>query len=483
MPEIRTIVIDKVFSVDSSQRKFSLRILCLAALLVTLLGSMQALRAETIYAPDCSQAAVQGAIDSSATGDTVIIPSGECTWSGSVSIPNDRKITLAGMGMDETVITREPQGNVLSLNRSGSRVTGIGFTNGLIVTEGYDFRIDHCRVSLADWSNGITVQSRNIRSPNTHTSQGVIDNCIFENMRVLAGGTNYMLGGDDSQHDLWINSLDLGGEEAVYIEDNVFTGGTNAVDANYGGRFVFRYNTVTDSDIEAHSVQGDNRATRKWEIYRNNIRQTEGFQQVFLRGGTGVFFDNDLSGTVYFRLDNVRSFRDGGSNAGRCDGTSSWDGNLDETGWPCRDQIGTGGDMSRMSGLSNGPTQILVPAYFWNNYRGGSLFSAGVVNDSGEHIKPNRDFYDFVNSGFDGSEGVGRGTYANRPETCTPGVGYWATDRGSWNRSGSGGQGALYTCNEDSQWELHYVPYAYPHPLRSSSTAKPQPPSDLSVGQ
>src|SRR5213076_1545599 len=37
--------------------------------------------------------------------------------------------------------------------------------------------------------------------------------------------------------------------------------------------------------------------------------------------------------------------------------------------------------------------------------------------------------------------GIGHGTLANRPTTCTTGVGYWASDQGSWNTSGSGGNG------------------------------------------
>jgi hypothetical protein len=44
-------------------------------------------------------------------------------------------------------------------------------------------------------------------------------------------------------------------------------------------------------------------------------------------------------------------------------------------------------------------------------------------------------------------------------------VGYWATDQGSWNQSGSGGQGVLYTCTATNVWALTYTPYTYPHPL------------------
>jgi len=49
-------------------------------------------------------------------------------------------------------------------------------------------------------------------------------------------------------------------------------------------------------------------------------------------------------------------------------------------------------------------------------------------------------------------------------------VGYWATDQGSWNQSGSGGQGVLYKCTATNTWTLYYTPYTYPHPLQGGST-------------
>jgi hypothetical protein len=87
----------------------------------------------------------------------------------------------------------------------------------------------------------------------------------------------------------------------------------------------------------------------------------------------------------------------------------------------------------------------------------------------------NRDFYmgtrgqtaqTSPTSPFDGSSGTGWGTLANRPTTCTPSVGYFATDQGNWNSSGNGfGQGELFVCTATNTWSLHYTPYTYPHPL------------------
>ena len=69
---------------------------------------------------------------------------------------------------------------------------------------------------------------------------------------------------------------------------------------------------------------------------------------------------------------------------------------------------------------------------------------------------------------------------ANRPTTCTTGVGYWATDQGSWNQSGQacvgngagagqGCQGELFTCISTNTWSNTYTPYTYPHPLISNT--------------
>jgi hypothetical protein len=78
--------------------------------------------------------------------------------------------------------------------------------------------------------------------------------------------------------------------------------------------------------------------------------------------------------------------------------------------------------------------------------------------------------------------GVGFGTLANRPATCTAGVGYFATDQGSWNTSTSnpqgvqqnGADGLLYTCTSTDTWTLYYTPYTYPHPLNTDE-GDPEP--------
>jgi hypothetical protein len=121
------------------------------------------------------------------------------------------------------------------------------------------------------------------------------------------------------------------------------------------------------------------------------------------------------------------------------------------------------------------PPQESAPAYLWLNRRESDISRVEVIDGSTDHVKENRDYFEEV-EGFDGTVGVGVGLLSARPSTCAVGVGYWATDQGNWNKSGSGDQGVLYKCTSTNSWELYYTPYEYPHPFRSLAA-----PSNLRV--
>ena len=222
----------------------------------------------TIPAQSAARGDVQSAVNSAVSGDIVLVPAGTATWTEAVTIPSTKKITLQGAGMGVTKINRSPQGTAVDLLMSGSRLTGFSFTEGVIVVDGDGWRIDHCELVFAAFTSGIRVSgSREDQHP-----VGVIDRCVCTNMRVSVHGWNGLLA-----HKIWAQPLALGTNNAVFVEDNIFTGTvhSNAMDGNYGCRYVFRYNTLNDIYVEAHSVQGTHRAARSWEIYHNTlIRQT-----------------------------------------------------------------------------------------------------------------------------------------------------------------------------------------------------------------
>lgn len=178
----------------------------------------------------------------------------------------------------------------------------------------------------------------------------------------------------------------------------------------------------------------------------------------------------------------------------------------------CADQAGRG-QGGYISGVTPSPasalSEALDPIYEWDDVVSpSSALSAQFGSSYSGGILQNRDFYtdNWLAGGlsgptaqtsatvpFNGSTtcsagsgnytcGVGFGTLANRPTTCTTGVGYFATDQGSWNTSGNGfGQGELLKCTSTNTWTLAYTPYTYPHPLAggTSSNTTPPPPSNL----
>ena len=100
-----------------------------------------------------------------------------------------------------------------------------------------------------------------------------------------------------------------------------------------------------------------------------------------MRGGTGVAYDNTATG--YQNMINVinrRSYESHGD-WGRCDGSSSYDGNEDSNGYPCYDQFG------------RGPNQSSAPFHEWENYLDGENADVYVQSVSTQHIQEDRDYF------------------------------------------------------------------------------------------
>lgn len=145
---------------------------------------------------------------------------------------------------------------------------------------------------------------------------------------------------------------------------------------------------------------------------------------------------------------------------------------------------GSDGTVTKIPWTAGANDQVTDSCYEWmNTNNGASVYASGDRYTS--QIRQNEHY--FVYSGttqtgpgmpFDGNpvisgNGVGAGAFADRPISCTAGVAYWATNQGSWNTSGSGGQGVLYKCTATNTWTLFYTPYTYPHPLASAVASAP----------
>lgn len=354
-----------------------------------------------ILAKSPSVEAVQAAVDSAKSGDIIKIPQGNITWLSTLTIPDNKKITLLGSGSESTIISSDTAlpGRLIDMGASGSRITELGFMlandRGVgINVRGIDWRIDHCRFEnlISHTIEGVSVRGY---STDNICPVGLVDHCEFNNIRVLVVGDASLMA-----NSIWAEPLGLGTNNAVFIEDCIinFTKFGNVVDANYGGRYVFRYNTVNDAYIEAHSLQGTHRATRSWEIYNNTINQVNRtmWAPFFLRGGTGVVFNNTITGNwssgPTIIIDNRRTFEALGE-GGICDGTSPWDGNEEENGYPARDQIGRSTDQWLWTDENPYPPQELDPFYQWNNIHNWNDIPVYVHNNCGIHIKENRDYY------------------------------------------------------------------------------------------
>jgi len=460
-------------------------------------------KAATINAADCSSSSVTTAINKAANGDTVVVPAGTCTWSSNISI-STKAITVLGAGVGNTVINS----GAFTLADSGSRISGftfnIGTSSGFLITgASRGFRIDHNTITRSSYDVWFMAYGQF----GTNRPKGLIDNNNITKGRILFYGEDTSTGGRYA----WASPLGMGTDDAIYVEDNTITypdgsGGNylNSSDCNMGGKLVIRFNNIIGGRFESHSLQGDNqRGCMLFEYYNNTLTNPTipNYRPFFIRGGTGVIFHNTTDGkfvTNNIDIDNVRSSEASmysGMSWGKCDGTSSIDGS-EGAGYLCRDQIGTGSDASLWNYSNTAPAQAKVPAYFWKNTRtdtGAELnvylqCSDGIAADCANQSKQivlNRDYFTYAAS-FDGTSGVGEGTLANRPATCTKGVGYWANDQGNWNSKNSSNDGQLYQCTATNTWSLYYTPYSYPHLLQAgggtvNSPTTLNPPSNLKV--
>ena len=459
--------------------------------------------AYTYYLADCSHAAIEDCyyrgivngtfVKNVEAGDTIVLPSGSGTWGAPASNPGNGgriyfilPITITGQG-DDTVITIDENGSTYN---SGviNLWSAITFSNMKII--GANTR-PVTPIVVAPYNNsgvtgGINFTGAGLRITNiTYVGRGgasyfmygaKVSSALIDNCRISGGTGNSELIFARGPDNAWQNNNTIGGANNIFIEDCVFSGAGYVSDANSNCRMVVRNCTITGAiKVDGHGLASNGspaRGVRNMEVYNNTWTYSSQFwAAIELRGGTNMVFNNTSAvPNGWFFLTDYGYL-------------ATWPnfGNVYQTpvNYPIKDQIGVSKDPKTAAG---------EPNYVWGNRAAGSVWprqtkavpvSASLLYQSQtgtasfteyDMIRANRDF--FAEAGFDTTQpgGVTIGTSAEMAATTptTQGVGFWVTDEGNWNQSGTGSQGRLYTWSA-SAWNLYYEPYTYPHPLRSAS--------------
>jgi len=270
---------------------------------------------------------IQAAIDSAADGDVVKIPAGN--WEITKTVTLKEGIHIQGAGRDTTVLEKKsmdatPIFQLCAQSGKGFTISGLTFKgigqealknnpqsklvdHGMNLMGGVkDFQIYKCRFTGFS-GYGIYCHGSG-GAPLLGHPLGVIWGNEFIDLFYLVNGDarGYGIGlyGDNS----W-PELKLGTADALFIEDNTFKHCRHCVAGNYGGRYVFRNNVITDNyypyaAIDAHGKQVGKHGTRSYEVYNNRVEggvdwpdqkphATWGFG---MRGGDGVIFNNTFVG-------------------------------------------------------------------------------------------------------------------------------------------------------------------------------------------
>ena len=353
--------------------------------------------ATTFTAADCERATINtiiaNDINAGSGGDTLVVPPGSCTWTAALTTFT-KSVTLKGYG---ALITVSAVNKFIDLGTTAnSTVEGFKFVltgdspagTNMIFLQGQGFKI--VRNIFINQLTGSNSSNNSIQiqgGTSVAHPTGVVAYNTFYKCRVLVFGNAGIPGNPGALPEPWSLTSSIGNADqtgVVYVENNWFDRADathNAIDSQYGGRYVFRYNTVVNMNTEMHSINGNERGGRSAEIYKNNFSATVAMSHVFFqRAGEGVIWGNVIAGTNYaadgFKFDNIRSYTNTGT-SGCCDGNSSWDANTaDEEGWPCRDQIGRGKDNAAWPDAG----QASSPYYEWDNTRNGANLDPTVVN-------------------------------------------------------------------------------------------------------
>jgi hypothetical protein len=398
--------------------------------------------AATINAATCSQAAVQSAVNSASSGDTVIVPAGTCTWSSSVQ--STKAIAIKGAGIANTVINSGINSaygvGIIQYTPSTGEATKTFELSGFTLDGRYG---SGCFLANApDATTAITgLKVHDNKFANGNSRAIILSGLEFGVFYKNQFQDNYIaISSIGSEMAGWNYPLTQGGANYPYFEDNTFNQtiarGGFIVETGRGGRIVFRHNAITNYGggggevFDAHGVNGSypsDTGTVSAEYYNNNIGLSTSTRVLFHRGGKMIFANNVITGSGYLEMTEYQ-------------------------GW------------SYCTSAPYPKPQQANNSFYWNN--GAPIPSlycpSGGCTSCNQYdvtfIKPNRDYWLPAS-----------GPESFRPGACASNTFYASTDTG-----------VIFKCSPANNWTTYYRPYTYPHPLTGTAGA-PSSPTNLRV--
>jgi len=447
----------------------------------------------TVFTTDGSQADVQSALYAATNGCTVNIPAGAFLWgTNSTQLVLSNNVILSGAGTNNTLITladNAPSSTTGVINLKSACVVSnftilVPSSSSGTAFEAYN--ANGWRINNIFYTNGTTTPY----FAYAESAFGLIDHCNITG----GGGTAeliFMRGYTNS----WQTPDAMGTSNAVYIENCYFNGQGYVCDANANARAVIRFCTITGpikTDGHGKASNTPPRGVRTLEVYDNHwTSPASSWTAMDFRGGSGICFSNRCDTRAGISVfEPCLYLHEYGCENLWPNFTNTYQTPIN---YPVDDQIGVGEDPKAAAS---------DPFYLWDNYASNYLWqvqfepsdiAAGAIalytNQTGNVnatftmtnlILANRDYYIDSTNTFNGSSGVGTGTYAQMT-AITPtktGVGFWVIDQGNWNTTApTNSSGELYVWNGGA-WVLKYAPYTYPYPY-ANPNPPPAPPSGL----
>ena len=383
-------------------------LLAMLALSMNFLATTNALAA-TLGAASCAQPAVQSAINSAIDGDTVIIPSGNCTWTAPVTITG-KGIHLKGQSKGSVQITHSAgAANLLVVAADATHhveVSNLRFLPGAVVNPAFYMWVDGVSRAVLVHDNYMQVQNFGVSCIHWGARGGVVWGNEFVSLDPSGSQSGCIpIKAEDPSSDVsWTTASTMGvadanGDRNVYFEDNIFRKILQQVlDPDGNARVVIRYNTFDNSGMASHGADTGPDGMRHAEVYNNSFAFTtsgSGYNfplpltwWIYVRGGTWVIADNVMAdinsqqwgnkGEIVATVQNVRR---------RSGPYPCW------STYPAPRQFGQG---------HNGVALITEPAYIWNNTGGAvqtpvisdySPDDCGVNRQTSDFIRQNRDYF------------------------------------------------------------------------------------------